>query len=50
VTDLKIISEDLTRRLWLMGVPGAMLETIHTNSMKMEKPMAMLKKAQQKAY
>jgi uncharacterized protein (DUF169 family) len=33
----------------MMGVPGTMLEMIYSNIMRMEKPMNMLKNAQQKA-
>lgn len=32
----------------MMGVPGKLLEMIHANIIKMEKPIVMLKKAQQK--
>jgi len=31
----------------MMGIPGVLLEAIHSRIVKMEKPMAMLKKAQQ---
>jgi hypothetical protein len=33
----------------MIGQPGGMLEMLHANIVKMEKPMNMLKKAQQKA-